>query len=115
VAPETSEEVWHAAEAGASLDKTKDEIPVQREMEGRVQSADSLINALSPEHRLLRNEIKISQRLRGVRRYEAASNFVAVGVDDDAMTVDNIDLGMQREVLSYKKKAPGIKRSSELR
>src|SRR5215212_2675425 len=86
-------------EPGAGLPKTQQEIPVQRKTEALVHRAAGLLpDAAPPEQRLLWNVVRPGEDPIVVWRQHPAPDLGVVGVDQHAMAVHDIDLGMTIEI-----------------
>src|SRR5262245_25725652 len=99
--PEAGEEARYALEAKACRLRAKSEIPVDGVVKALVELPQLLPDLAAPEHCLLRNIVCPFEGLPVVRRQHPPTNFQAVFIDENPMTVDDIDVGIVQEGLRH--------------
>lgn len=94
---EAGEEIGDANDVGPGGLEAEEEVPIEGELERRVDTADAVPEAATPEKRFLGDEVVEAKNLRVVGRKEPAADFAGVFVDDDAMAVERVDFRMRGE------------------
>src|SRR5262245_57500224 len=92
VNPEAGEEARYALEAKACRLRAKSEIPVDGVVKALVERPQLLPDPPAPEHRLLRNIVRPFEGLPVMWRQHPPTDFQAVFIDENPMTVDDIDV-----------------------
>src|SRR5260370_4713142 len=90
---EAAEEARKPNHLKTGLLRTQHEIPIQRETKALVDRPDPIPDATPPEHRFLRDVADVIQRTGVVGREDRATDFPAVAIDENPLSVDDIDLG----------------------
>src|SRR5262245_28934777 len=94
---EAGEEARQALEAKSSCLRAKNKVPIEGVVEGLVERPHLLPDPTSPEHGLLRDIVRPYESLPGVRRQHPAADFQSVFVDENPMTVNDIEAGFGQE------------------
>ena len=95
---EAAEEIGHAFDDATGPVEPREQVPIQGELETRVDAAGLVPGALPPEHGFLRDVIDPLQRGCVVPRHHPAADVAVFGVDDDAVTVDHVHRGVRRKI-----------------
>lgn len=98
--PEAREEIRHAANVCASGGEAEQEIPVHGEVKRRVDAPDFFVDRPSPKKCLLRHIVKMADDAGSVAGQNPAAYFPPRFVNDDAVSIDNIDTRMCGKILS---------------
>src|SRR5687767_8595930 len=96
---ERSQKIGHAHHPATGLLEPREQIPVQRELITRVDSARNIPRALSPEQGFLGNVVDPFERRRIVAGHYPATDVAIIVIDDNPVAVDYVDFRMRREVL----------------
>src|SRR6478752_4419506 len=107
--PKTSQKIGHSGKARVCSDKTQQQIPVHREVKGGIDTSDFLVDRASPEKRFLRHIIEMTYGLGIVPRQDPASNFGAILIDDDAMSIKDVNFWVCRKVPADEGESAGHK------
>src|ERR1700733_6120512 len=91
---ETAEEPGQPAKTKPRAVCAQDEIPIQGEIKGLIETAQPLPNAAAPEHCFLRDEVHPSYYLRIVPGENDASDLLVKSIDADSMPVYDINIRM---------------------
>jgi hypothetical protein len=100
VNPESTEESRQPHHACVGVPEAQQQVPVEGVPEGLVQaSARCVPDAPTPEERLLWDEVRECQNGVVVRRQDPRADLAVLGVDQEAVAVDDVDVGVRNEVV----------------
>src|SRR5262245_54783171 len=90
------QESRQALEAKTLIVGAEDEIPIDCEAKALIERADAVPHAAAPEHSFLGNVIHPLDHVPIVVGQHTASSLPAVGVDEDAMPIDDVDFRLSQ-------------------
>lgn len=89
----------HPNETRARFPKAQQEVPIDREVEALVYRPTSPHpRSTPPEERLLRDVIRPDQHIILMGRHHPAADLGVVRIDEQAVSIDNINIGMFDEI-----------------
>jgi hypothetical protein len=71
---------------------SQDEVPVQCIVKVHVHRADGIPNTAAPEHCFLGNVARIVKRPLVVRRQDSSTSLVSLGINKNAVAIENVDI-----------------------
>src|SRR5256885_3648071 len=96
---EASEKSRNTSEYRSSSSEAQKQLPIQRKEQALIQSAAGTFPySATPEQRLLRNKVAPQQDRVIVRRQHPAANLAVLQVDNDAVSIDDVDAGVVHKV-----------------
>jgi hypothetical protein len=91
---EAPEESRQPLEAKTYVVGAEDEIPIDCEAEALIERADAVPHPAAPKHGFLWDVIHPPDYVSIMVGQQATSGFPAVGVDEDPMPIDDVDVGV---------------------
>ena len=101
---ETRQEIGRPIEACAGIDEPKQKVPVHRKLKGRANAANGLVEGSSPEQCLLGHIVKMPDGVSVMAGKDPAPDLLSDFIDNDTVTIDDVDMGMHCKELAYESK-----------